>query len=311
MKINIPTTHQSSPTSSSSRNLIFVAGLPSKISKKSVEAYFHQFGSHITVHFVSSAKMKRHDPLDSDGEFLDQGDSILPHRGFCLLEISKKQTYNTVLEVPVHVLYGRRLFCSPFKSGFELAKHNASTCGRRAILKKVPLPIEERNLVRELELIAGPVESIYQFVSDCPTKTTKQGKKKHGTFSVTFKRKAYRDLLANLGKIKLSGGQVFTAEKYEFARKKTTNLKKKRSIAEEISAEEPVTGFQPGSLLNSKVSLETSQSFLKDLHIDALLDPWVKPTMKAYPHRIPIGDNSVSNIRYNCTLQVQAQHRNL
>ena len=310
MHTNIQTTQQSSTSSSSSRNLIFVAGLPSKISKRSVEAYFHQFGSYITVHFVSSAKMKRHDPLESDGDFLDQGDSILPHRGFCLLEVFKKQTYNTVLEVPVHVLYGRRLFCSPFKSGFDLAKHNASTCGRRAILKKVPLPIEERNLVRELEQIAGPVESIYQFVSDCPTKTTKQGKKKHGTFSVTFKRKAYRDLLANLGVVTLSGGQVFTAEKYEFARKKTTNLKKKRSTAEEISAEEPAAGFQPGSFQNSKVSLETSQSFLLDLHIDALLDPWVKPTMKAYPHRMPIKDNSISNIRYNCTLQTHALPRN-
>ena len=179
MHTNIQTTQQSSTSSSSSRNLIFVAGLPSKISKRSVEAYFHQFGSYITVHFVSSAKMKRHDPLESDGDFLDQGDSILPHRGFCLLEVFKKQTYNTVLEVPVHVLYGRRLFCSPLKSGFDLAKHNASTCGRRTILKKVPLPIEERYLVRELEQIAGPVESIYQFVSDCPTKTTKQGIQNH------------------------------------------------------------------------------------------------------------------------------------
>ena len=310
MKTNRLTTHQSSTSSPSSRNLIFVAGLPSKISKRSVEAYFHQFGSHITVHFVSSAKMKRHDPLELDGDFLDQGDSILPHRGFCLLEVFKKQTYNTVLEVPVHVLYGRRLFCSAFKSGFELAKHNASTCGRRAILKKVPLPIEERNLVRELEQIAGPVESIYQFVSDCPTKTTKQGRKKHGTFSVTFKRKAYRDLLANLEVITLTGGQVFTAEKYEFARKKTTNLKKKRSTAEEIAAEELATGFQPGSFQNSKVSLETSQSFLLDMRFDAFSDPWVKPTMKAYPQRSPIKDNSISNIRYNCTLQAHAQRSN-
>jgi hypothetical protein len=275
-----------------------------------VEAYFLQFGPHIAVHFVSSAKMKRHDPLESDGDFLDQGDSILPHRGFCLIEVFKKQTYNTVLEFPVHVLYGRRLFCSAYKSGFELAKHNASTCGRRAILKKVPLPIEERSLVRELEQIAGPVESIYQFVSDCPTKSTKQGKKKHGTFSVTFKRKAFRDLLADLGVITLTGGQVFTAEKYEFARKKTTNLKKKRSTLEEILAEELAPGFQPGSFPNSKDSLETSQSFLPDQHIEALLDPWVKPTMKAYPPRHSIKDNSYSNIRYNCTLHVQAQRSN-
>lgn len=149
---------------------VYVGGIPSTATAQELKEYFSIFGP---IKSVRTFEDKNGKPSDRTARI----------RGFCIVSVGSKQTYDAVLAFPSHSFHHRKLFCSVVKKGKELREANNTLNLRRALIKNVPLQLDERKLCQFLNRQVAPVETIYPYASDDELAYSKSSK----TFSLLFK----------------------------------------------------------------------------------------------------------------------------
>lgn len=75
-----------------------------------------------------------------------RGGDVIFNKGYCHLVLEDKQTYDTILRKPVHMLGSRRIYCSAFISGRRLIKFNNLSNSRRIVVTGIPDVFKESDL---------------------------------------------------------------------------------------------------------------------------------------------------------------------
>ena len=123
---------------------IYVGSIAGHIDQDNFLSYFSQFGS------VNRLRMF----------FRDCSNKV--NKGYCHLIIEEKSTYDRILTSGPHYYNGRRIYCSPLKSGRRLEKHNQFSNTKRVILRNIPQDMTEGELYK-LASGYGDIEMAYIF----------------------------------------------------------------------------------------------------------------------------------------------------
>lgn len=142
--------HQGSSTSSQ-KLYIYVAGVPSRMLKSEILAYFKQFG-----------------PIQGLDTFHNQDDSESDKkRSYCRIQTSSWSTFNKILENKNHILKDRPITCTKYYEGDRLMRLNRLRNKRRLVINHIPEDMKLEELKSLLESEFGTVEVIYEFKGDC------------------------------------------------------------------------------------------------------------------------------------------------
>ena len=196
---------------------VFVAGVHPKSTTSSISTYFGKFGGIVHIEGVDN-KLKEREERQTGSK-----------NHFCILTCQDKQTMSSILAHQEHYLDGRKLFCSVHMTGLHLIMHNHKVNKRRAVIRKVPISVSNQELHDLMVSVAGPVETIFQFL---PASQKSIHARRHLSYSVTFADKESLNKLLKVECLRIKG-QVVVVEKY--------NLKKK---PEELQAGKGVSKRQ-------------------------------------------------------------------
>lgn len=183
---------------------IFVAGIASKGSVNHLFSYFEKFGPVRGIEVFPGKGIR----------FLSPGEEWHPRhplKGYCVVHMENPEDASFIISQSPHCLGERVLSCKPYLRGEELRKLNQTLCHKRLILKQVPKGIDLEPLKRQLEALAGPIESFYVLVTDRDTAL----ERRHSTCSVLFKSETARQILLNLGSIPGPHGKHIYFRAYE------------------------------------------------------------------------------------------------
>lgn len=146
---------------------IYVAGIPTRLTKENILGYFREFG-----------------PISSVETFVHSEGKSSRIKGYCVLTTTCYLTYSQILEQPKHLLFGRSILCAKYQEGTKLMRQNRLNNQRRIILRGVAASTSLEDLQRHLYQILGPIEVIYEFKEDnlCPGN---DGQTMHGTKAVS------------------------------------------------------------------------------------------------------------------------------
>lgn len=188
--------------------LLFVTGLPSKISPRTIAGFFASFGP------VALLKLSKQGVGGLDLYPVTSGRDL--RRGFCILYAYDSNTYKTLLQHRPLLFYGRSLTVAPFREGSDQTTSREQSRQSLVLVKKVPSVISEELLVKYLGASFGPVKKIYRLQAESPMKEVqKQRKRKNHCYSVEFESEGSADLAAQTGLIPWESlAEPITIEKY-------------------------------------------------------------------------------------------------
>ncbi len=107
---------------------IFVGSIPGQIDVSVLEEYFKTFG-----------------PIERVRMFF-RGQGAILNKGYCHLIINERDTYEKILQKPIHTLGMRRIFCSAYISGRKLVKHNMVSNAKRIVVKDIPCCLTDQDM---------------------------------------------------------------------------------------------------------------------------------------------------------------------
>lgn len=157
---------------------LFVTGVPSMTSPTRILELFLKFGE---------VRLLRLDSSKRGGKLFLENSAANIRRGFCILQVFSKITYEKILGEPVIQFQGRDLNVSRFRRGPDLQAHYDYLTSKKVVLKKVPTEISLDILRGLLEERFGSITRMYKFEAESQEKTSKKEiKRKTHTFSVEF-----------------------------------------------------------------------------------------------------------------------------
>lgn len=170
--------------------------------------------------------------------------------GYCLIETSSHQAYQTLLEMRHVAFAGRSLILKPYLTGVELFKENRKTNKRRILLKLVPSYITDEEIRKHLSLKFGGIKEFYQLQHKKPLIESKQRPFK--TYSIMFEEpileKSVENYTLELRKGLFIKLERFSIEKKKKSRKNIPNLQVvKRSTCSTIQEDRFSFAMNPTS----------------------------------------------------------------
>ena len=182
---------------------IFVAGVPSGVSSKTVESYFRSFGPITAITEIDRR-------VEDAGIYSNDVDSTIHPfeimRGVCCVITPYEQTYNAILGTSNHCIKKRTIMCSPYKSKKAAIKENRKNNKRRIIIKRVPSSIEEGIIKDSIEYLFGPISVFFSFLPEAmQVKNPYRNRRLHKSYSVMFTDKQSAQLAVDAGKFFLRG----------------------------------------------------------------------------------------------------------
>lgn len=154
---------------------IYVSGIVPATPLQVVFSYFSSFGG------ISLLDPESGFPVTcSRSDMLYRNTSL--KKNYCVVQCQDKSTFSHILRLDHYFNDGSRFYCEPYKDGLPLIIKNNNTNKRRCFVRKVPSHISQDELVRILEEVAGPVESVIRY----PNKSYHLRPPKHSSFSATF-----------------------------------------------------------------------------------------------------------------------------
>ena len=159
---------------------IFVAGIPSSISFRSILDFFSGFGKITMLEAVERGRIYR---LDQDLCLMDR----LCTRGICIITTNNWKTFSQIISGSI-IFLGRLLMCKKYLKTEELFAHNKEINKKRVLVKGVPKMISSEELKAFIETHFGMVDIIYPFNTFDSIDNTVQerSKKPLVTYSVTL-----------------------------------------------------------------------------------------------------------------------------
>lgn len=209
---------------------IFVTGVEFKTPIAEIFALFSKYGPISNVREI--LKKVDHKPLKR----MSKKNDVCS--GSCCVETPCSSTAEKILSIGTFNLNNRDIMCAPFKLGRELASENEEKNRRRVLLKKVPAHIPENQLRSAVELMFGPVEVFFAFLSDDKRGKKKGYKGKHlrsiRTYSVMFRNVESCNLAIEAGEVFLADDAIIIIERFsnEFRREKLCKAYQKSQIYE-------------------------------------------------------------------------------
>lgn len=269
--------------------VIYVAGVPKKVSRQGLYEYFAKFGR---ISQITTAGSPNSVPMDKEEEF--------GQKGFCLISTTSWDTFSFILGYQAHVLLGRSIYCTKYQEGSSLMRQNRMNNQKKIIIRGIPPYLDMNSLKLLLEQTIGKVELMYQFKEiSLPQDPSCRDPSK--SFSVMFEEKSSAHHLLNLKQVSFNDSTLHV-EKFRPASKRT-----KYYIPPHLTNPMvPIEIEKCDSLMNSTQGKSTGTD--TSTFLGTPMD-FVRPTTKMY-HRLrteqsnfipPLPRNplSLSNVRIN------------
>lgn len=140
---------------SDQRYAVYVAGIPTKTTKKEIFSYFSQFGPITQVETFDNA--------EASG-FSAAGFRRI--KGYCVVTTSNKQAYASILGFSTHMMFGRSILCAKYQEGSKLMRLNRLNNQRRVVIKILNGDLKQEDLKSFLDLNVGRVEVLHELKPD-------------------------------------------------------------------------------------------------------------------------------------------------
>jgi RNA recognition motif-containing protein len=263
--------HRKESKKSTQQFIIYVAGIPKKLSRQGLYEYFGQFGSIKQINLACVPYANIQENLEENCQ-----------KGYCYLSTECWATFSRIVSHPSHSLLGREIYCTKYQEGSKLMRQNRMNNQRKAIIRGVPHYLDMKGLRLLLEATIGPIELMYQFkdstlTKDCPPHNATFLR----SFTVMFQEKACAQFLLELKHISLNE-TTMNVEKFRPASKRTKvslNSPTKSALQNIKEAKETLSSEDS---TYDKASVNPQPSFL-----GAPID-FLRPTSKMY-HALRIG----------------------
>ncbi len=190
---------------------IYVAGIPTKISKNELYSYFSYFGPISTVATFSNVDT-RHS--------VQNGASISARariKGYCIVTTASWSTYSKILSTEKHQLHGKQVVCARFQEGSKLMRLNRLNNQKRVIVKNVPSSLDLEQLKCFLSVSFGQVELMYELKGSTSPDSVHQEEstRQRKAYSVMFSEKTAAQRLVAQRLVNLSPVVQLQAERFK------------------------------------------------------------------------------------------------
>lgn len=227
---------------------VYVAGIPTRISREEILAYFNQFGC-----------------IDWIETFAHPEGKSTHIKGYCVLTTSSWQTYSSILSQPKHSMFGRSIVCTKYQEGSKLMRLNRLNNQRRVILRNVGSITKLDDLKAHLEKNIGKIEVIYEFKENSINKPLVSNQQSPAgfqpshesdlmqgfkSFSVMFYNKLVAQELIQHGFVDGLNFRTYTVEK--FKPNSTTQKCPKAHVDKELQSTYSPSINTKGALSNNK-----------------------------------------------------------
>jgi RNA recognition motif-containing protein len=242
---------------------IYVAGIPTKISKHELYSYFSYFGPISTVATFTNADT-RHS--------VQNAACISPRariKGYCIVTTASWTTYSKILSTEKHQLHGKQVVCARFQEGSKLMRLNRLNNQKRVIIKNAPPSLNLEDLKCFLSVSFGQVEIMYELKNGSTSPDSvhqEESTRQRKAYSVMFSEKSAAQRLVAQRLLNLSPSVQLQAERFK------PHSKKQDVIA---SPGKPALAA-PGPLPTTNGSLS-----LPEPHCEDIADLF-RPTSKIY-----------------------------
>lgn len=239
---------------------IFVAGVASGISKKTILGYFQRFGHIIDVIEIRKkskedfAAAKRPSATAAPGSIC---------RGICCVVTSSISTYNNILDQVDHSIKGRAVMCYPFQKRRTALKQSLENNKRRVILKKVPAVIEEHVILRRLESSFGKVAVFFSFLPEVlksKSENTSISRRNFKSYSVMFETLESCEKITVSGTISIEGFDHIVVEPFKLKHRYKELNNKLEDNPKMIDIMKTATTLEDGELSNTDVTKQKTRS---------------------------------------------------
>lgn len=242
---------------------IYVAGIPTKISRHELYSYFSYFGPISTVATFTNADT-RHSAQNS--ACISSRTRI---KGYCIVTTSSWSTYSKILSTEKHQLHGKQVVCARFQEGSKLMRLNRLNNQKRVIIKNAPLGLDLEQLKCFLNVSFGQVEIMYELKNGSTGPDSvhqEESTRQRKAYSVMFAEKTAAQRLVAQRLVNLSPSVQLQAERFK------PHSKKQDAFASPGKPEVPAPGPLP--TINGSVSLP-------EPHCEETADLF-RPTSKIY-----------------------------
>ncbi len=282
---------------SDQRYSVYVAGIPTKTTKKEISSYFSQFGP------ITSVETFEND--EASGTSAAGSKRI---KGYCVISTYSKQAYASILGYPEHMMFGRGILCAKYQEGSKLMRLNRLNNQKRVVIKIVNGDLKQEELKSFLDINAGKVEVLHELKPDhfmsAPGSASSDAKTKQFTscgasntvscksFSVMFADKFHAQVLISKGSLQGPRNNILTIERFKPQSKKigdatlastapysSTSQTQKTTLASESNTHSNWTK-KPASSCRTTFFVNSSDSTPPHCHTSTVST--VKPTSKLY-----------------------------
>lgn len=153
---------------------VYVAGIPTKTTKKEIMAYFGQFGPVTDVNTFDNEESGKY-PSTSSRRI----------KGYCIVKTNDKQAYASILCFQSHSMFGRSIACAKYQEGAKLMRLNRLKNQRRIMLTNIPLDLKQEELKIFLETTVGKVEVLHEMRLDAKANNGQHPKSHFASESTT------------------------------------------------------------------------------------------------------------------------------
>lgn len=160
---------------------IFASGFSRHATTAQVAVYFSMYGYCRVEKYQSYFKRHQDTTRFKGGE------------GYFILSDMQWSTYQSILQACPHRIQSRCLEVCPLKTGLDLILYNCQKNQRRVLIKKVPLEIDEQELLETIRVEFGAVEKFFGYKSESrfwDTSGIIATSNRKVTYSVTFRAKS-------------------------------------------------------------------------------------------------------------------------
>lgn len=160
---------------------IFASGFSRHTTTAQVADYFSKYGYFRVEKYESYFKRHQDTTRFKGGE------------GYFILSDLQWHTYHSILQACPHRIQSRCLEVCPLKTGLDLIFHNCQKNQRRVLIKKVPIEVDEQEILDAIRVEFGLVEKFFGYKSETKfweASSVLASSNKKVTYSVTFQAKS-------------------------------------------------------------------------------------------------------------------------